>query len=277
LYAALGLAFIPPELREGRGEIAAAEANALPPLIEQTDLRGDLHSHTTASDGRADIETMARAAAAMGLRYLAITDHSKSLAMANGLDEHRLLEHARVIRHLNERLEDITLLAGVECDIRADGTMDLALDCLAQLDIVVASIHSGHAQEAEQMTDRLLRAIECPWVDVIGHPSGRAILRREPVAADWTRVIQAAAAAGVALEINGQPDRRDLNEQHARQAHDAGAMLVISSDAHSPAALGQLRWSTMVARRAWLTADAIINTASLDDVRRRLRRARRAT
>jgi len=277
LYAALGLAFIPPELREGRGEIAAAEANPLPPLIEQTDLRGDLHSHTTASDGRADIETMARAAAAMGLRYLAITDHSKSLAMANGLDEHRLLEHARVIRHLNERLEDITLLAGVECDIRADGTMDLALDCLAQLDIVVASIHSGHAQEAEQMTDRLLRAIECPWVDVIGHPSGRAILRREPVAADWTRVIQAAAAAGVALEINGQPDRRDLNEQHARQAHDAGAMLVISSDAHSPAALGQLRWSTMVARRAWLTADAILNTASLDDVRRRLRRARRAT
>jgi DNA polymerase (family 10) len=276
LYAALGIAFIPPELREGRGEIAAAEANALPRLVEQADLRGDLHSHTTASDGRADIETMARAAAAMGLQYLAITDHSKSLAMANGLDEHRLLEHARVIRQMNERLEHITLLAGVECDIRPDGTMDLALDCLAELDIVVASIHSGHAQEAAQMTDRLLRAIECPWVDVIGHPSGRALLRREPVAADWTRVIQAAAATGVALEINGQPDRRDLNEQLARQAHEAGAMLVISSDAHSPAALGQLRWSTMVARRAWLTAGAILNTAKLDDVRRRLRRARRA-
>jgi len=275
LYAALGLTFVPPELREGRGEIAAAEGSALPRLVEQTDLRGDLHSHTTASDGRADIDTMARAAAAMGLQYLAITDHSKSLAMANGLDEHRLLEHARAIRRLNERLEHITLLAGVECDIRADGTMDLAHDCLAELDIVVASIHSGHAQEAAQMTDRLLRAIECPWVDVIGHPSGRAILRREPVAADWTRVIQAAATAGVALEINGQPDRRDLNEQLARQAHETGAMLVISSDAHSPAALGQLRWSTLVARRAWLSADAILNTAALDDVRRRLRRARR--
>ena len=220
---------------------------------------------------------MARAALAAGLQYLAITDHSKSLAMANGLDEHRVLSHAAAIRKLNERLEGITLLAGVECDIRPDGTMDLALDCLAQLDLVVASIHSGHAQEAAQMTERLLRAIESPWVDVLGHPTGRLILRREPVAADWSRVIDAAVATGVALEINGQADRRDLPEPLARQARQAGAMIVISSDAHSPAALGQLRWSTMVARRAWLTADAVLNTANLDDVRRRLRRARRAT
>ena len=277
LYAALGLALVPPELREDRGEIHAAEAGTLPRLIEQSDLRGDLHSHTTESDGRADVETMARAALAAGLQYLAITDHSKSLAMANGLDEHRILSHAGAIRELNERLEGITLLAGVECDIRPDGTMDLDLDCLAQLDLVVASIHSGHAQEAAQMTERLLRAIECPWVDVLGHPTGRLILRREPVAADWNRVIAAAVAAGVALEINGQADRRDLPESLAREARQAGAMIVISSDAHSPAALGQLRWGTMVARRAWLTADAVLNTASLDDVRRRLRRARRAT
>jgi DNA polymerase (family 10) len=277
LYAALGLALVPPELREDRGEIHAAEAGILPRLIEQSDLRGDLHSHTTESDGRADVETMARAAFAAGLQYLAITDHSKSLAMANGLDEHRILSHAEAIRKLNERLEGITLLAGVECDIRPDGTMDLALDCLAQLDLVVASIHSGHTQEAAQMTERLLRAIECPWVDVLGHPTGRLILRREPVAADWSRVMDAAVAAGVALEINGQADRRDLPEPLARQARQAGAMIVISSDAHSPAALGQLRWGTMVARRAWLTADAVLNSASLDDVRRRLRRARRAT
>ena len=277
LYAALGLALVPAELREDRGEMQAAEAGTLPRLIEQSDLRGDLHSHTTESDGRADVETMARAALAAGLQYLAITDHSKSLAMANGLDEHRVLSHAAAIRKLNERLEGITLLAGVECDIRPDGTMDLALDCLAQLDLVVASIHSGHAQEAAQMTERLLRAIESPWVDVLGHPTGRLILRREPVAADWSRVIDAAVATGVALEINGQADRRDLPEPLARQARQAGAMIVISSDAHSPAALGQLRWGTMVARRAWLTADAVLNTANLDDVRRRLRRARRAT
>jgi DNA polymerase (family 10) len=277
LYEALGLAWIPPELREDRGEIQAAEAGSLPRLIEPADLRGDLHSHTTATDGRADLETMAHAAQAAGLRYLAITDHSQSLAMANGLDEARALEHARRIRSLNDRLEGITLLAGIECDIRADGSMDLASDCLAQLDIVVASIHSGHTQGAEQMTERLLRAIECPWVDVLGHPTGRLILRREPVAADWPRVIRAAIDAGVALEINGQADRRDLNEALAREARQAGASFVVSSDAHSPAALGQLRWGTMVARRAWLTTDAVLNTTGVDELRRRLRRARRSS
>jgi DNA polymerase (family 10) len=277
LYEALGLAWIPPELREDRGEIQAAAAGALPRLIESSDVRGDLHSHTTATDGRADLETMAEAARAAGLRYLAITDHSQSLAMANGLDEARALEHARRIRSLNGRLEGITLLAGIECDIRADGSMDLASDCLAQLDIVVASIHSGHTQGTEQMTERLLRAIECPWVDVLGHPTGRLILRREPVAADWPRVIRAAIDAGVALEINGQADRRDLNETLAREARQAGAFFVVSSDAHSPAALGQLRWGTMVARRAWLTPDAVLNTTAVDELRRRLRRARRSS
>ena len=189
IYAALGLAPVPPELRENRGEIEAAEAGTLPRLVQLADLQGDLHCHTTATDGREDIETMARAAQAAGLRYLAITDHSQSLAMANGLDESRALAHARAIREVNARLEGFTLLAGIECDIRADGAMDLADDCLAQLDIVIASIHSGFNQDAAQMTDRLLRAIANPWVDVLGHPLGRLILKREPHKADMTQVM----------------------------------------------------------------------------------------
>jgi DNA polymerase (family X) len=272
IYAALGLAFVPPELRENRGEIEAAASGTLPRLLQLEDLQGDLHAHTTATDGRDTIEAMARAAQAAGLRYLAITDHSQSLAMANGLDERRALEHARAIREVNQRLDGITLLAGIECDIRADGAMDLADDCLAQLDIVIASIHSGFNQDASAMTDRLLRAIACPWVDVLGHPTGRIILKREPHKADMTRVIRAAADAGVAMEINGQIDRLDLDEGHARQARDAGVPLVVSTDAHSATALGALRWAVTVARRAWLTPANVLNTRSADDLRASLRR-----
>jgi DNA polymerase (family X) len=273
IYEALGLAFVPPELRENRGEIEAAQARALPRLVQLADLQGDLHCHTTATDGRDDIEAMARAAQAAGLRYLAITDHSRALAMANGLDETRALEHARTIREVSDRLDGFTLLAGIECDIRADGSMDLADDCLAQLDIVIASIHSGFNQDADQMTDRLLRAIECPWVDVIGHPMGRLILKREPHKADMTRVIDAAAAAGVAMEINAQVDRLDLDDLHARRAREAGAKIVISSDAHSAGAFGRLRWGVTVARRAWLTPADVLNTRSVKDVRSALRSA----
>jgi DNA polymerase (family 10) len=236
-------------------------------------LQGDLHSHTTTTDGRDSIEAMARAAQAAGLRYLAITDHSQALAMANGLDEAQALAHARAIREVNARLDGFTLLAGIECDIRPDGSMDLADDCLAQLDIVIASLHSAFNQEPEQMTDRLLRAIACPWVDVIGHPLGRIILKREPHRADMTRVIDAAAAAGVALEINAQVDRLDLDDLHARRARDAGVRLVISSDAHSAAAFGSLRWGMNIARRAWLTPEDVLNTRSVDDLRRGLRRS----
>jgi DNA polymerase (family X) len=275
IYDALGLAWIPPELRENRGEIAAAEARSLPRLIQLADLQGDLHCHTTATDGRADIETMARAAQAVGLRYLAITDHSASLAVANGLDEARALEHARAVRAVGERLEGITLLAGIECDIRPDGTLDLAADCLAELDIVIASIHSGFTQDAARMTDRLVRAIECPWVDVIGHPMARAILRRDPHQADMTRVMAAAAAAGVAMEINGQPDRLDLDDVRARQAKASGVTLVIASDAHAPSGFGQLRWGVTVARRAWLTPADVLNTRDADGFRASLRRNRR--
>ncbi len=275
IYAALGLAFVPPELRENRGEIEAAETHALPRLVQLSDVQGDLHCHTTKTDGRDTIESMARAAQAAGLRYLAVTDHSQSLAMANGLDEERALEHARAIREINARLDGFTLLAGIECDIRQDGSMDLSDDCLAQLDIVIASIHSGFNQDGAQMTERLLVAIACPWVDVLGHPTGRLILKREPHKADMTRVIAAAAQAGVAMEINAQIDRLDLDDVLARRARDAGARIVISTDAHSVTALGGMRWGVMVARRAWLSPEDVLNTRPIDEVKASLRRSRR--
>jgi DNA polymerase (family X) len=275
IYAALGLQFVPPELRENRGEIAAAEAQALPRLLAFEDLRGDLHMHTTATDGRADAETMARAARAAGLQYIAITDHSKSLAMANGLDEKRALDHAAAVRSLSDRLEGITVLAGIECDIRADGTMDLADDCLAQLDIVIASVHSAFNQDEAQMTDRILRAIESPFVDVIGHPTGRLILRRDGYKLRIDQVIAAAAAHGVALEINSQVDRLDLDDTHARMAKERGARIVIDSDAHSPAGLAFLRWGAVTARRAWLEASDVLNTLPLEAFKGSLRRNRR--
>ncbi len=274
IYRALGLAFVPPELRENRGEIEAAVRGDLPALVAHADLRGDLHMHTTSTDGRADAETMARAARDAGFSYIAITDHSQSLAMANGLDERRALEQARIVRALSDRIEGITVLAGIECDIRPDGSMDLADDCLAELDIVIASVHSAFMQDEAQMTDRLLRAIECPWVDVLAHPTGRLILKREGYKYDFDRVIDAAARAGVALEINSQIDRLDLDEHHARRARDRGCRLIVDSDAHSPAALGNTRWGITTARRAWLTAGDVLNTQPVDAFRQSLRRHR---
>jgi DNA polymerase (family 10) len=276
IYEALGLAFVAPELRENRGEIEAAERRMLPRLIERQDLQGDVHMHTTATDGRADAETMARAARDAGLRYIAITDHSQALAMANGLNEAQALAHARDVRGLNQRPEfdGFTALAGIECDIRPDGTLDLAPECLAELDYVVASVHSAFNQEEAQMTDRLLRAIACPYVDTVGHPTGRLILKREPYRFDVDRVFAAAAAAGVAMEINCQADRLDLDEDHARRARAHGIPLIVASDAHSPAALGGLRWGINVARRAWLEAEDVSNTKPVDAFRSALRRNR---
>jgi DNA polymerase (family 10) len=266
---------VPPELRENRGEVAAAEARALPALVTLQDMRGDLHMHTTATDGRADAETMARAARDAGLEYIAITDHSRAVAMANGLDEARAIEHARAIRALNDRIDGITVLAGIECDIRPDGSMDLADDCLAELDFVIASVHSAFNQEPAAMTERLLRAIACPWVDLLAHPTGRLILKREPYSFDAEQIFRAAAAAGVALEINSQIDRLDLDDTHARLARERGVRLMIDSDAHSPSALGNLRWGVTVARRAWLGADDVLNTRALAELRALLRRNRR--
>ncbi len=274
IYEALGLSWIDPELREHRGELEAAEAHRLPRLVAAADLLGDLHMHTTETDGRDDLETMAAAAHRMGHRYIAITDHSKALAMSNGLDEHRALEHARRVRALNGRYDGLTLLAGIECDILADGRLDLADDCLAQLDIVVASVHSHFSQDREQMTDRVLRAMESRWVDVLGHPTGRLLLKREPARIDMERIVSAAAAGGTALEINCQVDRLDLNDTNGRLAHERGARLVISTDAHSAAALGNLRWGVSMARRAWATPDAVLNTVGVNDLRQRLRRNR---
>lgn len=274
IYGALGLASIPPELRENRGEVAAAEAGILPRLIDVSDLQGDLHMHTTATDGRDDVDTMARAAQAFGLRYIAITDHSKALAMAMGLDEQRALEHARHVRDVGARMEGITLLAGIECDIRPDGTLDLAEDCLARLDLVVASVHSAFNQDEAQMTDRILRAIECPYVDVLGHPTGRLILKRDAYRVNVDQLISAAARHGVALEINSQVDRLDLNDAHAKLAHERGVPIVIASDSHSQHGFGVLRWGVMVARRAWLRPEDVLNTRPVEEFREALRRNR---
>jgi len=272
IYGILGLAWVPPELRENRGELEAARQGTLPSLITRGDLRGDLHSHTTATDGKDDLETMARAARAAGLEYLAITDHSQALAMANGLDERGALAHAARIRALDGRIDGLRLLAGIECDIRLDGTLDLADDCLAQLDFVVASVHSGFGLEPAAMTDRLLAAIACPWVDVLGHPTGRRLLQREPLRFNLEAVLDQAAASGVALEINCQIDRLDVGDIVARAARDRGIPLVISSDAHATGAFGRLDLGIGVARRAWLTSSDVLNTRSLDALTPLLRR-----
>ena len=276
IYQALGLAWIEPELRENRGEIDAARTGSLPALVTMADLRGDLHMHTTATDGRDDLHDMADAAHRLGHRYIAITDHSKALAMANGLDERRAIEQAGRIRALNGRFEGLTLLAGIECDILADGSLDLDDDCLAELDLVIASVHSHFSQEPQQLTDRLLRAMECPWVDVIGHPTGRLLLKRDPLRFDMTAVVEAAARHGIALEINCLPDRLDLNDTHARAARERGVPLVISTDAHAVSALAGLRWGVEMARRAWAEAGDVLNTLPVEALRARLRRNRRA-
>jgi DNA polymerase (family 10) len=276
IYEALGLAWIPPELREHRGEIDVAESGDLPHLIEPGDLRGDLHAHTTVTDGKDDIAAMLRAAAASGLEYLAITDHSQALAMANGLDERRALAHAADIRRLGARVGGVRALAGIECDIRPDGRLDLADDCLAQLDLVVASIHTAFNQDEAEMTDRLLRAIENPWVDILGHLTGRLLLRRAGHRFDVERIVDACARHGVAIEINCQVDRLDVGDAHARLAAARGVPLVISTDAHSVNALKLARWGITVARRAWLTASQVLNTRPVDEVLARLRRHRQA-
>lgn len=275
IYEALGLQYVPPELRENRGEIERAEQRALPRLIDLADLKGDIHAHTDATDGRNTIEDMARGAAASGLSYLAITDHSRSLAMVGGLDEAALLEQARRVRDLSGHIDGVTLLAGIECDILADGALDLAADCLARLDVVVASIHAAFNPDPALMTERILRAIDSPVVDIIGHPTGRLILKREGYRLDLERIFDRAAERGVALEINSQIDRLDLGDTPARLARDRGVKLVISSDAHSQGGFGVLRWGVLTARRAWLEPGDVLNTLPVEEFVRSLRRNRK--
>jgi DNA polymerase (family 10) len=259
VYSALGLAMIEPELREDRGEIEAAAAGTLPKLISPGDIKGDLHCHTTASDGTASILEMARAAQALGYKFLALTDHSKSQVIANGLSAERLLKHAADIRAAGRQLKGITLLAGCEVDILVDGRLDFDDDVLRELDIVVASPHVSLRQDTAKSTDRLLRAIENRYVNVIGHPTGRLINQRAGLPLDFPRIFAAAAKTGTALEINASWPRLDLDETQARAAAAAGAMLAIDTDAHSTAGLGGMPLGIQVARRAWLGPANVIN------------------
>jgi DNA polymerase (family 10) len=260
IYAKLGLDYIPPELRENCGEIDAAQAHTLPNLITKDDLQGDVHMHTVETDGRNTIEEMAEAAKAFGYKYMAITDHSKNLAFANGLDDRRALDHIQRIRAANEKIDGITILAGVEVDILADGTLDLSDSVLEQMDIVIASVHSHFAQDAAQMTDRLLKAVSNPNTSLVGHPTGRMLLRREAYAYDIGAVLKEAAKRQVAFELNAYPDRLDLCDRHLRLAKQHGVKIVINTDSHHTSHLEKIRFGVLQARRAWLTKADVLNT-----------------
>jgi len=275
VYGALGLVVIPPEMREDRGEILAAEAGSLPRLVEEQDIRGDLHAHTTESDGRDSLEDMAAAAQARGLQYLALTEHSRAIpsqTRGTGMDEARCLAHIERIRTCRERIPGIRLLAGIEVDILPDGRLDMDDEVLAQLDVVVASLHSRLNMERAEMTERMLRALENPRFQIWGHPLGRLLMKREPVALDLERVLAEAGRRGVALEINCQPDRLDLPDHLIRTASDKGVRFVVSTDSHSVHQLENLPLGVGVARRGWLTAADVLNTRDAEGLRAELRR-----
>jgi DNA polymerase (family 10) len=272
IYRKLGMAYVEPEMREDRGEVEAALEGRLPKLITRADMRGDLHSHTTASDGRGSIEQMAEAAKALGYEYLAITDHSKSSAIANGLSAERLLKHIAEVRKISDRLKGITLLAGSEVDILADGHLDYEDSVLAELDIVIASPHVALKQDSAKATDRLRRAIENRYVNIIGHPTGRLIGGREGLPLDFAVLFKLAAETGTAMEINAGYPRLDLNDVNARAAVASGVMLSINTDAHSEPELAGIEFGLGVARRAWVEARNVINCLRLAELRKFLAR-----
>ena len=275
VYAALGLAYVPPELREDRGEIAAAEAGTIPRLVEDADVQGDLHSHTQESDGKDTLEAMVEEARRRGLRYLAVTDHSRAIPSPKrgvGMDEGAASSTSR-IRALQEKVSGLRLLAGVEVDILPDGRLDMADEVLSRLDVVVGSLHSRLEMERDEMTARVLRAFENPHLDVWGHPLARRIGQREPIALELDRVIEGAVRHRVALEINGQPDRLDLPDTLVQAARARGARFVISSDSHSVRHLDNLRYGVGQARRGWLGPADVLNTRDADGLLAALRPA----
>ena len=272
IYRALDMDYIPPELRENSGELEAAANHTLPQLISLADIRGDLHMHTNETDGRDTIRQMAEAALARGLSYIAITDHSKNLAMTNGLDDARALEHITRIREVDAEMEGrIRVLPGIEVDILADGTLDLDDSTLAQMDIVVASIHSRFDQPIEQTTDRVLRALENPHTRILGHPTGRKVLKRDAYALNIDTVLKRAAELGVAVEHNAAPARSDLNDLHLRLAKQHGCKIVVDTDAHATEELDQMRFGITQLRRAWLSAGDVLNTLPFDSFMAALR------
>ena len=273
IYALAGLPFIEPEIRENRGEITAAFRGELPRLIEACDYRGDLHVHTDWSDGTAGIEQMAGAAAELGYEYLAITDHSRSLKIAGGLSLERLAAQIQVIKDLQKACS-IRIFTGIEVDILPDGSLDAPVEVLAGLDVVVASVHSAFRQSKEQMTARICRAMQNPYVQIIGHPTGRLLNKRKAYEVDMEELLKVAAATGTILEINATPDRLDIDDNTARKAKAAGILLAVNTDAHSQTELANAALGLSVARRAWLSREDVINTASARDVQALLQRKR---
>jgi DNA polymerase (family 10) len=273
IYAKLGLDYIPPEMRENCGEIEAAEQHRLPKLITQEELLGDVHMHTIETDGRCTIEEMADAAQKRGYKYMAITDHSKNLAFANGLDDRRAVEHIQRIRAADKKIPGIRIFAGIEVDILGDGELDLSDSVLEQMDLVIASVHSQFQQEPAKMTDRLLRAIENKNVSIIGHPTGRILLRRDAYTYDMDQVLKAAAKNKVAMELNAYPDRLDLSDVHLRMAKERGVRIVINTDSHHTSHMEKIRFGVLQARRAWLTASDVLNTLPAAQFARAMKRA----
>ena len=271
IYGKLKLDCIPPELREDCGEIEAAAEHKLPALITIKDIRGEVHMHTVETDGKNTIEEMAQAAKERGYKYIAITDHSKNLAFANGLDDQRAVQHIARIRAANDQIKGITVMAGIEVDILTDGELDLSDSVLEQMDVVVASVHSAFSQEPQEMTDRLLRAIENKNVSILGHPTGRLLLRRDAYPFDMDAVLKAALKNRVAMELNAYPDRLDLNDVHLRMARDRGVKIVINTDAHHTSHFEKIKYGILQARRAWLTPKDVLNTLPEKEFRKAMK------
>lgn len=262
IYEKLGLAWIPPELRENMGEIEAAERGALPKLVELSDIKGDLQMHTTASDGKASVEEMAATAKKLGYQYILITDHSKAVTIANGLDEKRAVENIKRIHAARKKVSGIEIWAGAEVDILGDGSLDYPDSLLKQFDVALASVHSRMTMPSEEMTERLLKALQNPYVRILGHPTGRHILKRDPFQFDLERVFAAAKKQGVILELNGNPERLDLCDRHVKLAREKGMKIIISTDAHHPDHFAFMRYGVTTARRGWMEKKDILNTYS---------------